>query len=1662
MKRLVLIMVLCFTMLSVILAGCMTTRPQNSSSSSTTQSVSTSSSSSEESFSSEQSSSSTESSSIDSSSSSSSSSSEESSSSSSEESSSSSSSESSSTESSSGSSSSSSSSSSQVKEYTIVFADEDGTELKSIIVAEGQAVEYEGEEPSKATTAEFTYTFAGWTDGTNNYAKDEELPLASKGVTYIAQFTSTVNQYVVTITQPTGGTITVKNGTTTISSGTKVDYGTTLTLSNTASTGYTFKNYTVNSKTQETTSVTISGATTITGAFTINSYTIKFNANSGDGTMSDLSMTYGTAKTLTANAFTKTGYTFLGWSTSSTATSATYTDKQSVNNLTATNGATVTLYAVWTESTNTKYTVKHYQMDLDGENYTLFETENLTGTTNASVTPSVKSYEGFTVPSTQTVTIVADGSSVVEYKYTRNQYYLDINNYLDYDEETATGTSISDVSKSNIGSFDVYVNGELVKEGVGDCYVQVYYASVYEIKNIKSLDGYSYVGYIKAQGIATGTITGTTPSRNSSHRLIWKTNSYTITFNSNGGSSVTAITQNYNTTVTAPTAPTKTGYTFGGWYSDSGLTKAYTFSKMPAENITLYAKWDKNTYTITWKNDNGSILKTESLAYGATPSYSGTPTCADTTEEYAFYAWTPTIEAVTGNATYTANYIEKDIEYDDFDVVGNGSTDDFEALYKAHAYANGTGATKVVAQSKTYYVCNTIPSAKLLEWANSIISGTHTTAHNSKCKYGANVAHINENGLATDCHGNLVTEELIAWINTNLSKIKATTALTIPITTNVDWGNAKIIIDDTNVASLVVSGTTTAVPTDKVYETDIFSVLSTNYSFSKSISTTKYNATIAETMTTEEFNTLIKSNTYIKKINDIIQTSGIGTNTTKIDLGLGYPAAIVIFNEDLATSAERYIAGETVQVGHQKVYIRYGSNATSGSKKRDIIILDKDGNIDPSTPINFDYTRITTINIRDLRVPQITLTGGEFTTMASQIDGKFSVNSDGTINNSGTKEGGYIRRGISISRSNTIIDGLKHYVINELDLADYDNDLNAAAYGSFCQINQCADITFKNCIFTSRRYSDIAGCYELFVYVAANIKFIDCTQSNFWVIENDDGSITSVDRDTPNAVISTTNSTKNNKKIQMFWSISTTYWSKNVEYHNSTFTTYTTHEGCTNGKIIDSIVAQINVVGFGDFLIENSEVICKDKNANTNNVIYLKFDYGATWKGDITIKDVTVTLHEDATDFRIAYFEYINHDFGLECYLPNLTIENLTLSKVVPSYIFGSGRTGLDYSNSFANSVLDTGETNLNVFNVPEYIIIDDYSKYSYELNYVADGYLAKDTFSSVNVPVTLTINHLKADGTLLATETVSVGYNEEYTVNAKTFSGYVAHTNTVKGCYAEDKIATLTVYYSSTSATWDGNFPTLTNGYVFMGEGTESSPYLIQSAEDLAALSALTQYNEDTKSTKWTGHCKGECYLLTENLDMSAGEWKSIASGYNVTWHVFKGVFDGGNHTITLNQTSGSALGLFQGLQGAVVKNLTLEGTMSSGNRLSGLAYVIYGESSTETSIIQNVTNKIEITATNTSGNAYSGGLIGTINGGALYFENCSNEGNITSLGAIKVGGILGNIFVDSAVVTIKGVTNTGTIKCVDTVANTDIGSASSYLGNIVGYADKGTLTSI
>ena len=108
----------------------------------------------------------------------------------------------------------------------------------------------------------------------------------------------------------------------------------------------------------------------------------------------------------------------------------------------------------------------------------------------------------------------------------------------------------------------------------------------------------------------------------------WTAKSYTITFDTDGGSDIGHITQDYGTTIKAPAAPTKTGYTFMGWEPELPAT-------MPAEDMTLTAQWRINRYTVTFDTDGGSAVAPITQDYGTDITAPADPTRGG----YTFIGW---------------------------------------------------------------------------------------------------------------------------------------------------------------------------------------------------------------------------------------------------------------------------------------------------------------------------------------------------------------------------------------------------------------------------------------------------------------------------------------------------------------------------------------------------------------------------------------------------------------------------------------------------------------------------------------------------------------------------------------------------------------------------------------------------------------------------------------------------------------------------------------------------------------------------------------------------------------------------------------------------------------------------------------------------------------
>ena len=170
----------------------------------------------------------------------------------------------------------------------------------------------------------------------------------------------------------------------------------------------------------------------------------------------------------------------------------------------------------------------------------------------------------------------------------------------------------------------------------------------------------------------------------------WTVKSYTITFNTNGGSEIAPITQDYGTAITRPEKPTRTGYTFTGW--DKTIPDT-----MLAENLTITASWTANTYTVTFNAGSGTLVgdKTKTVTYDQ--AYGKLPTATTTDETLVFLGWftgsfggekvtEDTTVQITADQTLFAHWQNVDTPYDLYiggtqvkksiaaDVLGDGGT----------------------------------------------------------------------------------------------------------------------------------------------------------------------------------------------------------------------------------------------------------------------------------------------------------------------------------------------------------------------------------------------------------------------------------------------------------------------------------------------------------------------------------------------------------------------------------------------------------------------------------------------------------------------------------------------------------------------------------------------------------------------------------------------------------------------------------------------------------------------------------------------------------------------------------------------------------------------------------------------------------------------------
>ncbi len=299
-----------------------------------------------------------------------------------------------------------------------------------------------------------------------------------------------------------------------------------------------------------------------------NKYTLTVNPNGGTYTGNrSVSMYYGEPHTL--GTPTRTGYTFAGWT-------KTTSNDSTLSNSTVTMGSSATtVTANWTVNKYT-YKVYHRQMNVNGSGYTVVSADTVTSTANygSTVTPAVKTYTGFTSPSTKSIVISNDTTkNEIYYDYARNQYNLTIN-----------------------------PNGGIYNSSTANTTVKVYYGATYTLAT-PTKTGYTN-SWSKVSG--AGSLSGskyTMAAGIATVQANWTAKTFSVTFNPNGGTTSTkSKTVTYNSTYGTLPTPTYSGYEFLGWYTaSSGGTKIITSTKVTiTANQTLYAHWKKidGSYTL--------------------------------------------------------------------------------------------------------------------------------------------------------------------------------------------------------------------------------------------------------------------------------------------------------------------------------------------------------------------------------------------------------------------------------------------------------------------------------------------------------------------------------------------------------------------------------------------------------------------------------------------------------------------------------------------------------------------------------------------------------------------------------------------------------------------------------------------------------------------------------------------------------------------------------------------------------------------------------------------------------------------------------------------------------------------------------------------------------
>jgi len=518
--------------------------------------------------------------------------------------------------------------------------------------------------------------------------------------------------------------------------------------------------------------------TTLYAKWTANGYTITYKANGGTGSDTTQSVTYNSSFTTKAsNTFSRTGYTFSKWSTSSSSVAGSY--QNASTSYTYSTAGNTTLYAIWTINTYTLTVNNGYYHAASGTGITLAasgctisDTSLVSGQTGVTVK---KTYSTTAISVTFTTTNTSNshwvclyldgasytsGSNSATYTWTPNANHTItwyIREYHTVKAVAGTGISAATFTTYLWSTSSAMTSSSTVMQG----------STATFSATVKS--GYTWSGWTGSATSSNNPYTTGEISSDITMTANATANPYTVTYKANGGTgsdATQAVTYNSSFTTKAASTFTKSGYYISKWNTaanGSGTSyncnTAYTYSTVG--NLTLYAIWDGNSYTVSYNANGGTgTVSSQTVKYGSSFT---TRANAFSRSGYTWGGWSTSASSLAGSyqkastaytystvgnttlyAYWTANVytITLDPKYytsssdTSGDAVTSNGTTTLYVKYNTGWYSNSTASTAVSSITKPtktgytfqgYYTGKYGTGTQIINSSGTILSGKTTT-----------------------------------------------------------------------------------------------------------------------------------------------------------------------------------------------------------------------------------------------------------------------------------------------------------------------------------------------------------------------------------------------------------------------------------------------------------------------------------------------------------------------------------------------------------------------------------------------------------------------------------------------------------------------------------------------------------------------------------------------------------------------------------------------------------------------------------------------------------------------------------------------------------------------------------------------------------------------